>query len=397
MCVNYRMLNQRSVKDAYALPRTEEVFDILHGAKVFSIIDMKSGYHQVEMEEIHKERTAFTVGPLGFYEYCKMPFGLTNSPATYQRLMEECLGDYNMKICIIYLDDIIIFAKDFEEHSEGLDLVLTRLKECSLKLSAEKCFIMQKSVHFLGHVVSDCGVETDPDKIEKVKNWPVPKNADELRSFIAFAGYYRRYVKDFSKLAKPLTDLLPPTTRKKNKSKKTQKEWKWTETEQEAFVKLKTMLTNPPILAFPDFQQPFELHVDASGNGLGAVLYNVQDGQKKVIAYASRSLSKSEQNYSAYKLEFLALKWTVTEKFKDYLMGAKFTVYTDNNPLTHILTSAKLDGTGQRWASALGQFNVDLIYRAGLKNVDTDSMSRYPYDRVSEEEIQLKDQTVKAI
>ena len=132
------MLNQRSVKDVYALPRTEEVFDILHEAKVFSTIDMKSGYHQVEMEEIHKERTAFTVGPLGFYDYCKMPFGLTNSPATYQRLMEECLGDYYMKICIIYLDDIIIFAKDFEEHLERLDLVLTRLKECNLKLSAEK-------------------------------------------------------------------------------------------------------------------------------------------------------------------------------------------------------------------------------------------------------------------
>ena len=200
-----------------------------------------------------------------------MSFGFTNSPATYQRLIAECLGDYNMKICIIYLDDIIIFAKDFEEHFERLDLVLTRLKECGLKLSAEKCFFMQKSVHFLGHVVSDFGVKTDLDKIEKVKNWLVPKNADELRSFIAFAGYYRRYVKDFSKLAKPLTDLLPPTTTKKNKSKKTQK---WTETEQKAFVRLKTMLTNPPILAFPDFQQPFELHIDASGKGLGAVLYN---------------------------------------------------------------------------------------------------------------------------
>ena len=138
------------------------------------------------------------------------------------------------------------------------------------------------------------------------------------------------------------------------------------------------MLTNPQILAFPDFQQTFELHVDASGNGLGAALYNVQDGQRKVIAYVSRSLSKSELNYSAYKLEFLAFKWAVTEKFKDYLMGAKFTVYTDNNPLTHILTSAKLDGTGQRWAPALSQFNFDLIYRAGLKNVDADSMSKYP-------------------
>ena len=148
MCVDYRMLNKRSVKDAYALPRIEEVFDVLHGATVFSTLDMKSGYHQVELEEEHKERTAFAVGGLGFYEYCKMPFGLTNSPATYQRLMEECLGDYNMKICIICLDDIITFGGTFEEHLERLDLVLTRLKECNLKLSAEKCHFMQKKVSF---------------------------------------------------------------------------------------------------------------------------------------------------------------------------------------------------------------------------------------------------------
>ena len=148
MCVDYRMLNKRTVKDSYALPRIEEVFDVLHGAKVFSSLDMKSGYHQVELEEEHKERTAFTVGPLGFYEYCKMPFGLSNSPATYQRLMEECLGDYNMKICIIYLDDIIIFGKDFDEHLERLDLVLTRLKECNLKLSAEKSYLMQERVRY---------------------------------------------------------------------------------------------------------------------------------------------------------------------------------------------------------------------------------------------------------
>ena len=397
MCVDYRMLNKRSVKDAYALPRIEEVFDVLHGATVFSTLDMKSGYHQVEVEDEHKERTAFTVGPLGFYEYCKMPFGLTNSPATYQRLMEECLGDYNMKICIIYLDDIIIFAKDFDEHIERLDLVLTRLKECNLKLSAEKCFFLQDSVKFLGHIVSENGVETDPEKISKVKNWPVPTNADEVRSFVSFAGYYRRYVKDFSKLAKPLTDLLPPTSVKKNKKKQNQKEWRWTDCEQVAFDNLKDALTKPPVLAFPDFEQPFELHIDASARGLGAILYNIQDQQKKVIAYASRSLSKSEGNYSAYKLEFLALKWAVTEKFKDYLLGTKFTVLTDNNPLTHILTSAKLDATGQRWASALGQYNFDLVYRPGIRNTDADAMSRYPHQNLPEERVRLEDQTVKAI
>ena len=395
MCVDYRMLNKRTVKDSYALPRIEEVFDVLHGAKVFSSLDMKSGYHQVELEEEHKERTAFTVGPLGFYEYCKMPFGLSNSPATYQRLMEECLGDYNMKICIIYLDDIIIFGKDFEEHLERLDLVLTRLKECNLKLSAEKSYLMQERVRFLGHIVSASGVETDPEKCNKVKNWPIPTNADEVRSFVSFAGYYRRYVKDFSVIAKPLTDLLPPTSTKKNKKKQSQKEWRWTEMEQTAFDNLKDVLTKPPILAYPNFELPFELHIDACQKGLGAVLYNIQDKQTKVISYASRSLSKSEKNYSAYKLEFLALKWAVTEKFRDYLLGTHFTVLTDN-PLTHILTSAKLDATGQRWASALGQFTFDIIYRPGIKNSDADGMSRYPFEQ-SEEKITLDDTTVKSI
>lgn len=174
---------------------------------------MKNGYHQIEIEDAHKERSAFTVGPLGFYEYVKMPFGLSNSPATYQRVMDECLGELNMKICIIYLDDLIIFSKDFDEHLERLDIVLTRLKECNLKLSAEKCFFIKQKVKFLGHVVRGNGVETDPEKVEKIKNWPTPIDADALRYFIAFAGYYLRFIKDFSKIAKPLTDMLHPQRR----------------------------------------------------------------------------------------------------------------------------------------------------------------------------------------
>ena len=218
--------------------------------------------------------------------------------------------------------------------------MLTRLRECNLKLSADKCFFLQERVHFLGHVVSSEGVETDSDKIEKIKNWPKPSNPDELRSFVAFAGYYRRFVKDFSKITKPLTELLPPTsTRKNSKSKKT-KEWKWEQEHEDTFNHLKEVMTSPPVLAYPDFQNPFELHTDASGKGLGAIIYQSQNSQKKVIAYASRSLSRPERNYSAFKLEFLALKWAVTERFSDYLMNNHFTVYTDNNPLTHVLSSA---------------------------------------------------------
>ena len=211
--------------------------------------------------------------------------------------------------------------------------------------------------------MSSSGLETDPDKVEKIKNWPRPTNHDDLRSFVAFCGYYRRFVKDFSKVTKPLTDILPPTATKKKVKKKQCQEWNWGQEQEDTFNKLKEILTSPPILAYPEFQKPFEIHTDASAKGLGAILYQTQNGQKKVIAYASRSLSRSEKNYSAFKLEYLALKWAVTEKFSDYLMNVKFTVYTDNNPLTHILTSAKLDATGQRWASALGQYNFDLIYR----------------------------------
>ena len=165
------MLNKKPVKDSYALPRVERVFDVLNGSKYLSTIDMKSGYHQVTVEESHKCRTAFTVGPLGFFEYNKMPFSLSNSPATYQQLMQECLGGLNMKICVISLDDLIVFSDSFEKHLERSDIVLTKLQQCNLKLSPEKCSSLQERVNFLGHVVSQDGIETDPDKIDKIRNW----------------------------------------------------------------------------------------------------------------------------------------------------------------------------------------------------------------------------------
>lgn len=396
MCVDYRTLNNKTVKDSYALPRIEEVLDCLNGAKYFSTIDMKSGYHQIELEEEHKERTGFTVGALGFYEFVKMPFGLSNSPATMQRLVEEVLGDLNMKICIVYIDDLIIFSNNFEEHLENIDRVFTRLRECNLKLAPEKCEFFKTKVHFLGHIVGEHGIETDPAKTEKIRNWPTPQNPEELRSFLALAGYYRRFIKDFSKITRPLADLLPPAPRKYQKKQTKHKDWIWTSQHQKTFEELRITLSSPPVLGYPDFQQPFELHTDASCQGLGAVLYQQQEEQKRVIAFASRSLSKSEKNYPAHKLEFLALKWAVTEKFSDYLTGVHFQVYTDNNPLTYVLTTAKLDATGQRWASALAQYNFDIHYRAGLNNTDADALSRYPTVRENNMDT-LKDQAVKAI
>jgi transposase InsO family protein len=377
-------LNERTIKDAYALPRIEEILDCLAGSEFFTVLDMKSGYYQIEKEEEHKRRTAFTVGPLGFYEYNRLPFGLTNSPATYQRVMESVLGDLHLKACLIYLDDVIIFSRTYEEHVERLKQVFTRIREAGLKLAPKKCRLFQERVVYVGHQVSREGVAPDPDKTSCIRDWPTPHTPEDVRRFLGFAGYYRKFVKDFAKIASPLSALMPASVKKRRGRKKTtetpQKPWTWGRDEQKAFETLRDALAKPPILGYADFTRPFELHTDASALGLGAVLYQQQEGKSRVIAYASRSLGKAERNYPAHKLEFLALKWAVTEKLKDYLYGASFTVYTDNNPLTYVLTTAKLDATGHRWLAALAAFNFTLKYKPGAKNVDADTLSRLAHN-----------------
>ena len=397
LCVDYRMLNKRTIKDQYALPRIEEVLDCLAGAKYFSVVDMKSGYHQIEVEETHKERTAFTVGPLGFFEFNRLPFGLNNSPATYQRLMEQCLGDLNMKICIIYLDDLIIFSNSFEEHLERLETVFQRLRKCNLKLASKKCFFLQPRVKYVGFIVSEDGIATDPVKVEKVKNWPKPTCAEEVRQFVAFAGYYRRFIRNFSKVVRPLNEVMPPQSQRKGSKTKNKEGFTWGREQQQAFETLKELMTSAPVLAYANFNEQFELHIDASQQGLGAVLCQKQEGLTRVISFASRALSKSEKNYPTMKLEFLALKWAICEKFNDYLYGNKFTVLTDNNPLTYALTTAKLDATGQRWISALATFDFDINYKPGRSNIDADSLSRYPKRDQQDTEETVTESAVKAI
>lgn len=382
MCIDYRQLNSKTIRDNYALPRIDEVLDSLAGAKYYSVIDMKSGYYQIEIAEEHKPRTAFTVGPLGFWEHNRLPFGLCNAPATYQRIMEECFGELHLKICFIYLDDLIVFSDSFEQHLERLELILERLRKCGLKLSGKKCSFLQRKVKYIGHIVSENGIETDPEKTEKIRNWPTPTNPEEIRQFLGFAGYYRRFCKNFSQIAKPLSSLMPKVQKKAKGKKplKTQEktEWKWGPEQNQAFETLKEMLTSPPVLAYPNYNDKFEIHIDASQKGLGAVLYQKQNGLDRVISYASRGLSKAEQHYPAHKLEFLGLKWAVCDKFCDYLHSGKFSVITDNNPLTYVLTSAKLDACGHRWLAALANFDFDISYRPGRKNCDADSLSRYP-------------------
>lgn len=401
LCIDYRKLNLQTVKDAYALPNLEETFSALTGSKWFSVLDLKSGYYQIEVEESDKPKTAF-VCPLGFWEFNRMPQGVTNAPSTFQRLMEKCMGDINLKEVLVFLDDLIIFSDTPEEHERRLINVLSRLKEYGLKLSLEKCKFFQTSVRYLGHIVSEHGVETDPEKIQALKTWPSPQNLKELRSFLGFSGYYRRFIKDYSRIVKPLNDLTsgyPPLRKSGKKSDRKGQYYnpkepfgsRWTPLCEEAFQSIIGKLTSAPVLGYADPKLPYFLHTDASTKGLGAALYQEQGGQMRAIAFASRGLSHSESRYPAHKLEFLALKWAVTEKFSDYLYGSQFTAITDSNPLTHVLTTARLDATSYRWLAALSTFSFKLQYRAGKLNIDADSLSRRPQEPFPENPLSQKE------
>ena len=385
LCIDYRKINSKTIRDQYPLPRIDECLDALGGSKFFSTLDLASGYHQVAMAEKDKHKTAFTC-PFGLYEFNRMPFGLCNAPATFQRLMQSTMHDFIFQVLLVYLDDLLVFSKSFEEHLSNLNKVFNRLREVGVKLNPEKCVFGKTEVPFLGHIVSADGIKTDPDKIRAVENWPIPTTVKEVRSFLGLASYYRKFIKDFSKIAKPLHDLYAqmhkdfPNDRLKGEKKPLGT--LWTSECRKAFRQLQDKLTEAPLLAYADYSQDFVLEVDASLTGLGAVLCQKQDGKMKVIAYASRSLRKNEvemERYSALKLELLGLKWAMTEKFRGYLLGHRVKVYTDNNPLTHLKT-AKFGAVEQRWIADMAAFNYEVIYRPGKHNANADALSRNPVD-----------------
>ena len=226
MCIDYRLLNSRTVPDQYTMPCIDDVLDCLTGSKWFSVLDLRSGYYQVEMSEADKEKTAF-ICPLGFFQFERMPQGITGAPATFQRLMEKAVGDMNLLQVLVYLDDLIVFGRTLEEHEERLLKVLDRLEECGLKLSIDKCQFCQPQVKFLGHIVSASGVATDPEKVRAVTHWKKPNDLKSLRSFLGFCGYYRRFIESYSSIVRPLTELTkgyPPAQRSRKDVIKGKKE-----------------------------------------------------------------------------------------------------------------------------------------------------------------------------
>ena len=399
MCADYRKLNQKVVGDSFPLPRIDESLESLAGAKYYSTVDLKSAYTQVEVDERDIHKTAITT-PFGLYEHLFMPFGIKTSPNEFQRLMQIVFRDELHWMLLVFLDDLIIYAKTIDEHLDKLDIVLQRLIENNLKAEPSKCLFLQEYAKFLGKMVSERGIECDPAKIQAVEEWPVPTNTSELGAFLGTVGYHRRHIKNFSQIAKPLHELLsmdPNRCKKKQPGRKRSKpkdtHWRWEEIHDNAFQTLKTRLVTAPVLGFPDFSKPFTLETDASHQGLGAVLLQEQDGETRVIAYASRGLRGPERNmasYSSMKLELLALKWAITEKFPDYLSGNPFVVYTDNNPLCYIQTSAKLKAVEQRWVSELARFRFTIKYRPSKLNGSADGLSRKPnteYYTLDEEEV----------
>ena len=387
-CIDFRKLNSLTVKDSHPLPRICETLESLAGAAHYLTFDMNSGFWQVPMDEESKQYTAFTLGSMGLYECESMPFGLCNTPPTFQRLMQNCLGKLNLTYCLIYLDHVIVFSDMPEEHLRRMCVVFNCLREHSLKLKPSKCEVFKSEINYLAHHVSQKGVLPSKKNLESIAQCPPPDTYTKVKSFVGLVGHYRCFIKGFAKIAAPLYDL----TSGNNKDKKSEHVDLSPEA-REAFNRLKAACLKAPILAFPDFNKPFLLETDASGRGLGAVPSQKQaDGRYHPIAYASRVMNETEQRYHSNKQEFLALKWAVTEQFHEYLSPYgknrnEFVVHTDNNPLTYIFSSANLDAAGQQWVAHLDSYNFSLEYQKGKDNTVADFLSQMN-KRLPEEEVQ---------
>ncbi|KAK1618870.1 hypothetical protein QYE76_024387 [Lolium multiflorum] len=362
LVMDYRSLNEMTIKNKYPLPNINDLFDQLKGAKVFSKIDLRSGYFQLKIREEDIPKTAFTTR-YGLYEYTVMPFGLTNAPAYFMTMMNKVFMEFLDKFVVVFIDDILVYSRDNAEHEKHLRLIMEKLREHKLYAKFSKCEFWLDKVGFLGHIVSAEGVAVDPSKVAAVTEWESPKNAKEIRSFLGLAGYYRRFIENFSKIAKPMTELL-----------KKEKKFIWTDECEASFQELKQRLVSAPVLCLPDINKDFQVYCDASRQGLGGVL--MQDG--KVVCYASRQLKQHERNYPTHDLELASVVHAL-KVWRHYLMGKHCDVFTDHKSLKYIFTQKELNMRQRRWLELIKDYDMNLQYHPGKANVVADALSRKTY------------------
>ena len=362
LCIDYRELNKITIKNRYPLPRIDDLFDQLKGATDFSKIDLRSGYHQLRIKTEDIPKTAFRTR-YGHYEFTVMPFGLTNAPAVFMDLMNRVFKPYLDKFVVVFIDDILVFSRSQSEHEEHLRKVLEVLRKNELYAKLKKCEFWLKEVAFLGHIISNKGVSVECEKIKAIMEWPRPTNVPEVRSFMGLAGYYRRFVQDFSRVALPITRLVKKSTK-----------FVWSDECEAAFQELKKRLTSAPVLTLPSDNESFVIYSDASKHGLGCVLMQ----NEKVIAYASRQLKPHEQNYPTHDLELAAVVFAL-KIWRHYLYGVSCKIFTDHKSLKYIFTQKELNLRQRRWLELLKDYDLDIQYHPGKANVVADALSRKAY------------------
>lgn len=368
MCIDYRAVNAVTRRLNTPLPRIDECLDRLGGAKIFSSIDLKSGYHQVRIKEDDIPKTAFNTR-YGAFEFLVLPFGLTNSPPTFQKMMNAILGEFIDKFALVYLDDILIYSKTEEEHHEHIRLVLSKLRENKLYANPKKCSFHQTHIEFLGYRVSGDGILPCESKIKAIRNWPQPTNVQEVRQFIGLCSHYRRFIPGFSSVAAPLTDQTKGGGAKRRPIE-------WSSTCQEAFDCLKQLMTSTPVLQHPDLNKPFVIETDASDFGVGAVLLQRDENDiLHPLAYESKKLSEAEQGYSVQERELLAVLHAL-RVWRCFIDGSSYIVYTDHNPLQFLRTKANPTSRLVRWLAEIETYNPNIQYKPGKENVVPDALSR---------------------